>query len=59
MPGELSLMPRQQIMLVGTGTAFDQVYWIDEITRRLDVQGGFTQTVRARNCTVSANSGGG
>ncbi len=56
MPGELTLMPRQQIMLAGTKTAFDQLYWIDEVTRRLDVQSGFTQSLRARNSSVLANS---
>ena len=56
MPGELDLMPRQQILLAGTNTSFDQTYWIDEITRRLDVHHGFTQHLRARNATVGSQS---
>lgn len=56
MPGELSLAPRQQIHIAGTGTAFDQTYWIDEITRRIDVAHGFTQRLRARNATVGSQS---
>ena len=51
MPGELSLTPRQQITLQGTNTGFDQTYWIDTITRRLSFQGGFTQSLRARNAS--------
>jgi phage protein D len=49
LPGELSLMPRQQIVLQSTNTGFDQSYWIDTITRRLSFQGGFNQSLRARN----------
>lgn len=48
MPGELRLAPRSQVHLVGTGTAFDSVYRIDEVERRLSPACGFTQTVRAR-----------
>jgi phage protein D len=51
MPGELELSPRQQILMAGTGTSFDQTYWIDSITRRLSVQQGFTQSLRARNAS--------
>ena len=47
MPGELSLMPGQQILLQGSGTAFDRTYQIDTVERRLDVSHGFTQWVRA------------
>ncbi len=49
MPGELRFSPRQQVFLTGTNTAFDQTYRIDEITRRLDIKGGFTQRLRARS----------
>lgn len=55
MPGELDLSPRQQILLANTGTAFDQTYWIDSITRRLSVQQGFTQSLRARNASPGLN----
>jgi phage protein D len=49
MPGELSLMPGRQILLQGSGTAFDRTYQVDSVERRLDVSHGFTQLVRARN----------
>ena len=51
MPGELILTPRQQIQLTGTNTAFDQPYFIEEITRRLSTAHGFTQHLRARAAT--------
>ncbi len=54
MPGELTLMPRMSIDVGGTGTAFDQLYWIDEITRSLDWRNGFTQRIRARNVTAAS-----
>jgi phage protein D len=49
MPGELALTPRSQIVLSGTGTDFDQLYYIDVIERSLRVEGGFTQRIRAKN----------
>jgi hypothetical protein len=54
MPGELSLTPGQQILLQGTGTAFDRIYSIDSIERRLDVAHGFAQQIRARNASTAA-----
>jgi phage protein D len=54
MPGELDLAPRQQIRIEGTNTSFDQLYWIDEIIRRIDVHHGFTQHLRARNTTAKS-----
>ena len=54
MPGELTLAPRMQVFIDGTGTQFDQVYWIDEIERVLHVERGFSQRVIARNTTVSS-----
>jgi phage protein D len=49
MPGELSLAPRQQILLQGTGTEFDRSYWLDGVERRFAQSGGFTQRLHARN----------
>lgn len=54
MPGELDLAPRMQLRLEGSFTDFDQTYWIDEIERTLHTTRGFTQTLRARNASVSA-----
>jgi phage protein D len=49
MPGELTLTPRSLISLQGTGTDFDQTYYVDTIERRLHVEGGFTQHLRCKN----------
>lgn len=53
MPGELALTPRGVVALEGTGTAFDQVYYIDTIDRQIRFNGGFVQSVRAKNSTVA------
>ena len=49
MPGELTLSPRSMLTLSGTGTAFDQSYFIDTIERVLNFETGFTQHIRAKN----------
>jgi phage protein D len=52
MPGELTLAPRMQMLLQGTGTIFDTTLRIDEIERRLHTRSGFTQRLRARAATA-------
>jgi hypothetical protein len=37
------------IMLEGTGSEFDQAYYVDVIERRLHYNGGLTQNIRAKN----------
>ena len=49
MVGDLTLAPRSTVILAGTDTAFDQIYSVDEVTRRISVRDGFTQTARAVN----------
>ena len=49
LPGELVLTPRSQVLLQGTGTDFDQLYYVAEIDRRLSVSRGFLQTIRVKN----------
>lgn len=49
MPGDLTLAPRSLVALQGTGTDFDQTYVVDEIVRRVSLQEGFVQVVRAVN----------
>ena len=51
MPGELLLDARMLVSVEGTGSAFDQAYWIDEVSRNIDARHGFQQTVRARNAS--------
>lgn len=53
MPGELTLAAGRQILLQGSGTAFDRIYWIDSIERRFDMSHGFTQWLRACSAGVA------
>ncbi len=49
MPGELTLTPRDLVSLTGTGTSWDQTYFVDTLERRLSWSSGFEQTVRLKN----------
>jgi hypothetical protein len=49
MPGGTRLNPSNMIQLNGSGTDADQLYFIDQITRTLDFQTGFTMSVRMKN----------
>jgi phage protein D len=49
MPGELELTPRSIVAIHGTGTDFDQTYYIDVIERRFRQNGGLIQQVIAHN----------
>jgi phage protein D len=56
MAGEMTIFPRGQVQLQGTGTAFDQIYTVEEVTRRLGFGSGFTQTVRMRGASDAGPS---
>ena len=56
MPGEISLSPRSQIVLNGTGTEFDQTYYISELTRHFSTAHGFTETLRLKNMPQSSGT---
>jgi phage protein D len=49
MPGELMLTPRNMVQIQGTGTSFDQAYFIQTITRSLSFEEGFRQSLRLKN----------
>lgn len=49
MPGDLTTSARDMVSLTGTGTAFDQAYYIDTLERSLDLQSGFVQTLTLKN----------
>jgi phage protein D len=49
MPGELTLTPRNMVQIEGTGTSFDQTYYIQTITRSLSFDDGFQQSMRLKN----------
>jgi phage protein D len=48
MPGDTNLAPRDGIVIRGTGTSFDQPFYVDCIERSVG-PGGFIQRVRATN----------
>lgn len=54
MPGEFALSPRGGAILAGTGTAWDQSYFVVEIDRDWSVQGGFVQRILAKNQSPAA-----
>lgn len=56
MPGELNLAPRMMMRIEGTGTDFDQSYWIDQVERRISVAYGFSQTLHAKNTSMTSQS---
>jgi phage protein D len=58
LPGDLSLTPNRQLVLVGTGTEFDQAYRIDVVESRLNLNEGFTQRVRAKSSSPRTISTG-
>jgi len=53
-PWILTISPRTPIRLVGTGTRWDQRYFVDSITRTINFSSGFSQTVRAKNTDTSS-----
>lgn len=60
MPGETALTPRSVVQIEGTGTAFDQAYYVDSIERSFRLKTGFVQHIRAcssspRNQTSAAS----
>jgi len=54
MPGELNLAPRMMLRIEGTGSDFDQSYWIDRVERRISMVYGFSQTLQAKNTSMTS-----
>ncbi|MCB8881715.1 hypothetical protein ACELLULO517_15815 [Acidisoma cellulosilytica] len=48
-PGELVLDARSVIKLSGTGTTFDQSYYVDSIDRTWSVDSGFDESIQLKN----------
>jgi phage protein D len=48
-PADVTLTKVTPVQISGTQSAFDQVYYIDSITRSISVAEGFTQTVGLKN----------
>lgn len=55
-PGNLILTPRNLVRLDGTGTDFDQTYYVDTITRTISQGGGFAMSVRAKNHNTTSQA---
>jgi hypothetical protein len=49
LPGDNLLTTRAQVQLTGTGTAWDQNYYPDTVTRHISFDGGYTMELRAKN----------
>ena len=49
LPGELALTPRSRVQLTGTGTDFDQLYYVAELDRHFSSTHGFTERLRLKN----------
>ena len=49
LPGDNLLTNRSLIKLVGTGTDWDQVYFVDSVTRRMNFKDGYSMEFRAKN----------
>jgi phage protein D len=56
-PGDNGLDITSIISLSGTGTAFDQQYFPDSISRSLNVDGGYEMTVAAKNHSPESETG--
>jgi phage protein D len=50
-PGALNLTPRDIVQVEGTGSSWDQRYWVDSIDRQLSVGSGFAMSVKCKNHT--------
>jgi phage protein D len=53
--GHFGISPRSKIRLAGTGTSWDQTYFIDHIRRTLNMSSGFRQSVRAKNMDTASH----
>ncbi len=54
MPGDLTLTTRNKIQLAGTGSDFDQSYFIEDISRAISFNGGFVMHVSAKNASAQS-----
>jgi hypothetical protein len=55
MPGELTLTPGSTVILDGTGTDFDQIYYVDAIERTIQPRAGFIQSVCLKGGSPRSN----
>jgi phage protein D len=55
-PPDVTTTPRNQVQISGTGTSWDQSYWIDVVDRSMR-WGEFTQTVSGKNHSPQSMAG--
>jgi len=55
MEGDPTLTAQRRAVIQGTQTSFDQAYYIQQITRSLDFEGGFVMTVTGKNHSTEGN----
>lgn len=53
-PGDSLLSNRSLVKLVGTGTSWDQSYFVDSVTRRMSFSEGYCMEFRAKNHTTQS-----
>jgi phage protein D len=56
LPGELTLTPRSPVTLSGTGTDFDQTYYVAELDRHFSADSGFTQRLQLKSIDSTTSS---
>ena len=54
MEGDPLLTVRNKALIQGTQTSFDQAYYIQQITRSLDMEGGFVMNIQGKNTSTEA-----
>lgn len=55
--GDLTVVPRMQLSLQGTGTIYDQTYDIDTVEHRVEFGHGFTTKISAKSGGKNSSSG--
>lgn len=58
LPGDVTLTPRSPVTLIGTGTDFDQTYYIADLDRHYSADSGFTQRLLLKSDQSAVSSGG-
>ncbi|MGY1448691.1 rhs element Vgr protein [Pseudomonas chlororaphis] len=49
LPGDNSLMPNTIVRVEGTGSGFDQLYYVDSVRRSLSFESGYIMSLSAKN----------
>lgn len=50
-PGDIDLTAQSVVKVEGTGTAFDQTYFVSSVMRRMHIETGFTMEITGKNQT--------